>query len=67
MYSYLPLVASLLIITITTTTMAFVRPLGPYLLAGSALHSQTRSVYHVSKMKTLASDALLLTWPRIQK
>jgi hypothetical protein len=45
----------------TTTTMAFVRPLGPYLLAGSALHSQTRSVYYVSKMKTLASDALLLT------
>lgn len=59
MYSYLTLVASLLILTIAKTT-AFVRLLGPYLLAGSALNSQTRSVFHISKMKTLASDALLL-------
>lgn len=58
-FSYLPLVASLLMMIVTTTT-AFVRPLGPYLLAGSALYSQTRSIYQISKMKTLASDALLL-------
>ena len=58
-FSYLPLVASLLMMIVTTTT-AFVRPLGPYLLAGSALYSQTRSIYQISKMKALASDALLL-------
>lgn len=35
--------------------------MGVYLLTGSALYSQTRSTYHITKMDTLAAESAALT------
>lgn len=37
------------------------RPIGVYLLTGSALHAQQKTVYHVGKMTQLAGEAASLT------
>lgn len=51
----------LTLMTTTMTTEAFVRPVGIYLLAGTAMHSQTKSAFHLTTMEGLASEALVFS------